>query len=1090
MRDFEGILNRILLTYSEDDFLEIIVKYSGDILSIGENEDVFIEILNSSFAIITTTFGNLQDIFSYEQINYVEIPKKLTLIQEENNSLIDNFYKESFICPLIDDKYTGKGVLVAILDTGIAYAHMDFRNTDGSSRILYIWDQTVDGNPPDGFYQGTIFNKQQIDEALSTDTPLGTYDNIGHGTGVAGICVGNGNESNGAYKGVAPDANIIVVKLGQQNFESFAMTTEFMRAIKYSYDTAIELNMPLVINISYGTNDGEHKGVSLFEEYLNDMISSYPSAIVVASGNEGDAGHHYQSVLMDNESEYIDFTIASGLDNVYLTLWKNFADDVAIELILPDGQSTGLIRINNDISRFYFDGITIRVIYSQTTPYRLDQEIYIKIDFDSFTTDIQNWTLVVHAEEIVDGSFDIWLPTIEEVSTQTAFALPSKTTTLTIPSTSSNVITVGGYNTDDNLINDFSGRGFTSNYQVKPDLVAPGNNILTTDIMLSYNIVNGTSFSSPFVTGACAALMQYGIIEENELFLYGEKLKAYLRKGATRSDDNVYPNRDFGYGTLCLQRTLDLLKAINIEQVLYNISNDIVARDNFTQLLVEKSENAINEIKNLSYISNSQIDDNTYEDFILLTIPFDKYTQTIQSLSENLNIEEPYPLTLMGNASNDNISKEYNYNNSISDFTGKGVLIGIIDCDIDIFDDSLSKNNKTKISYYYNMQTNIEISENTINNMLKSHKKSSSSNNYSHGNDIIKTALNMANDANLICVELKKGCQNFEDCNYTNNKRVFSSVDIIKAVNYINEKSKQLKMPVSICICLGTNKGYKDGNSMFEKYLSKIALESGTCISISVGNEADKKHHLRRFLNNTVNEKIKFNVCKSETRFPMYIYTNNLNYFSIAFKSPNNEIYKFSPKKPLDYVDYTFKEEDTNIIIECNLNKQSIIIKYNNPSSGVWEIDFIPTINNMSNSSMHIYLPLNGLISNDTNLITSSPNFTATMPSTAKNVISVGSYDETNNKISTSTSRGPSRSMEIKPTILAPLENTFCQTKGSSIATAEICGLCALILQSDNTLNTSSISKILIQNAKKDKTYTYPNNIEGYGVLTSKDIFE
>ncbi len=562
MWDFEQILNKATILYGEDTPFEVIVKYSGNLLEIQNNEEAFIEILNSTFAIITLTLKNARQILSYPQIDYVEIPKELTILQNDT-SFLDSYYKQQFICPLQDSSLTGNGVLVSILDTGIQYQHKDFRNADGSSRILCIWDQTIQGSPPKGFYQGSLYTKKDIDRALITNTPLPTKDDVGHGTMVAGVSVGNGNESNGKFKGVAPNAQIMAVKLGTTSYQSFAMTTEFMRAIKFSFDVAKELDMPLVLNISYGTNNGEHTGDSLFEEYINEMSTSYTSTFVVASGNEGDAGHHYGSVVMDKETEKIDFTIAGGLKSLYFSIWKSFVDDFSVELISNDLETTGKISMSNSIEKFYFKNCTVNVLYNTPTPYRLSQEIYFKIDFNQYTTSIDTWQLNIYGEKIVYGTFNVWLPTTEEVSKATAFLNPTSSTTLTIPATVRNVISVSGYDTTTNKINSFSGKGFNANDLVKPDISAPGNDIITTNRLLGYDVVSGTSFSAPFVTGSAAILMEYGIINGNEVFLFGQKLKAYLQKYAKRDENMVYPNRDFGFGKLCLKDTLDALVLFN-----------------------------------------------------------------------------------------------------------------------------------------------------------------------------------------------------------------------------------------------------------------------------------------------------------------------------------------------------------------------------------------------------------------------------------------------------------------------------------------------------------------------------------------------
>lgn len=560
MIDYNDIINRATLEYGENAVFELIVKYSGDILVVAKNEKITVEVLNNSFAIFTLSIGKMKNLVNYRQIDYVEIPKRLlisSMTTPGGTSIFDEYYQEDHICPIANMEQihlTGKGVLVAILDTGIAYRHSAFRNPDKTTRIKYIWDQTVGNSPPTGFYEGTIFTEKDINVSLETGIPLETRDTVGHGTMVAGVCVGSGE-----YQGVAPDASILVVKLGQNGYESYAMTTEFMRAIKFAYDMAIKEDMPLVLNTSYGTNQGAHTGSSLFEEYINDCISSYPSSFCVPTGNEGDAGHHYESILTTDDVEVVDFTIAGEIKSLNFSIWKNFVDNVAIEIVTSNFDTTDKVYESSRIQKFNFPDCVVSIIFQSPTPYKIEQEIYVQIDFVNPTTNIEDWILNLYCGNIVQGELQIWLPTTEAVSLQTKFKSPSINTTLTIPSTADNVITVSGYNSNDNTVAPFSGRGYKVSSNNKPNISAPAVDVLTTTNLLTYDIASGTSFASPFVAGACALFMEYGLVNKNDPFLYGEKLKAYLEKGADRDIDTVYPNREFGYGTLCLKNTLDLL---------------------------------------------------------------------------------------------------------------------------------------------------------------------------------------------------------------------------------------------------------------------------------------------------------------------------------------------------------------------------------------------------------------------------------------------------------------------------------------------------------------------------------------------------
>jgi len=505
---------------------EVIVKYSGNISALGFQT----EILSENYAILTIPESEIPMLNQFTEIEYYELPAILTLASSQ---ALD----AACISPVQSQHgygLNGAGTLIAIIDSGIDYRHRDFLNPDGTSRILYIWDQTISGTPPAGFLHGAEFTQEQINQALTNHTQLPTADTIGHGTAVAGI-------AGGSETGVAPACSFIVVKLGERANSHFARTTEIMRAIKYVYEKAQVRNLPLAVNISYGTNSGAHDGNSLFESYIDAMAEKWKSVIAAASGNEGRAGHHFSYKLKQGETISIPFAVSTNLAHLPLTLWKNFTDDFALELFAPNGLPAGR---------------KARIIYNQPTHYNQDNEILIMLD-----TPAQGiWTLKITGTKIVDGSFDVWLPTIEEVSDKTAFLNPSPNTTLTLPSTARNLITVGAYDSLTGAIATFSGRGYTrDNVYVKPDLVAPGVNIRSSRSGGGYSNFTGTSMAAPFVTGSAALMMEWGIVQGNDPFLYGQRIKAFLQKGANRRPELVYPNNIWGYGTLCLKNTMDLL---------------------------------------------------------------------------------------------------------------------------------------------------------------------------------------------------------------------------------------------------------------------------------------------------------------------------------------------------------------------------------------------------------------------------------------------------------------------------------------------------------------------------------------------------
>lgn len=546
-----------------DASLEVIVKYNGDILSVGERLGAETEILSENFAIITLRLSQLPRLAEFTEIEAVEAPKVLTLSYQESvrSSCVPEVQREGRY------NLSGEGVVVAIIDSGIEYTHPDFINEDGTSRILCMWDQTGEGTPPQGFTSGVEYTNEQINEALLSSDPysiVSEIDVIGHGTAVAGIAVGNGRASSGENIGVAPKASIIVVKLGEKGYPSFARTTELMRAVKYSLDKALEFGLPLVINISYGTNDGAHNGQSLFELYINSIAEKWKTSIVVAAGNEGSAGHHYSGNISTNELQDIDFFYSGKNNSFFLTMWKNFVDDFSVELVLPSGRATGEVTYIDRVRNFRIGDTRIIISYGQPKFYTTFQEIFFQIDPVEGELLVGIYKIRIRARKIVEGNYDIYLPTVEEVGAETSFVNPSIDATLTIPSTAKNVITVGGYDSVRGIITDFSGRGYTlSVVYTKPDMVAPAVDILAPSQGGGYSIFSGTSMAAPFVTGSVALLMQWGIVQQRDPFLYGERVKAYLQKGSKRNDRTDYPNNSMGYGSLCVYDALEQLWIFN-----------------------------------------------------------------------------------------------------------------------------------------------------------------------------------------------------------------------------------------------------------------------------------------------------------------------------------------------------------------------------------------------------------------------------------------------------------------------------------------------------------------------------------------------
>jgi subtilisin family serine protease len=540
---------------------ELIVKYNGDIARLSEELGIGVEILTNQYAILTVPERLINIVSDYPEVEFVEKPKQLFYALEAST-------RAACIRRLHEAPYnlTGEGVLVAIIDSGIDYTHPDFRNEDGTTRIVELWDQTIPGNPPPGYELGSIFTREQINEALSFPTlterlaVVPSVDISGHGTHVAGIAAGNGRASNMRNRGVAPDSELLIVKLGvPADVGTFPRTTELMRAISYVIYKAEELGRPVAVNLSFGNNYGGHDGSSLLETFINDMSNVWKSVIVIGSGNEGAAAHHASGVLTEGQVEIIEMAVGPAESNLNIQLWKEYYDNFDISIVNPSGIRVGPFTRRLGTQRFIVGRTEIFVYYGEPQPYNKAQEIYLDFVPIGQYIDPGVWRIELNPIRLVVGNYNLWLPTREVLNAETRFLRPSILTTLTIPSTAMRPITVGAYNSVTNSAADFSGRGYTRELElVKPEIVAPGVNIVAPAPGGGYDTKSGTSMATPFVTGSAALLMQWGIVEDNDPFLYGERVKAYLLDGTRKLGiAPIYPNPSLGYGALCLQESFE-----------------------------------------------------------------------------------------------------------------------------------------------------------------------------------------------------------------------------------------------------------------------------------------------------------------------------------------------------------------------------------------------------------------------------------------------------------------------------------------------------------------------------------------------------
>lgn len=529
---------------------ELIVKYNGNLDRL--TGGIRVEPLIAGYAIVTIP-ENLIGAFSrMEEIEFIEKPKKL-YPQVTAGRGASCFYP--LLQPVSGKALSGQGVYMAILDSGIDYTDPMFRYADGTTKIAWLWDQGKRADaekgekPPQGFFTGVEYSRKMLNANLQKNSERLTTDVTGHGTNVAKIAVQG-----------APESELIVVKLDTAR-GTYPSTVSLLRAFTYVAKKAQAENMPVAINLSYGNTYGAHDGSSLLERFIDNITEVGRNVICIGAGNEGASAGHFAGKLSENEIQRISFAMGTYERSFSLQLWKWYADRMDISILSPAGEQY-LIRNQNaggEAQQAVMEQTKLLIFSGRPQPYRKREEVYI--DFIPVETYLNTgiWTIEITPRRIANGELRLYMPSAVVRSENTRFLLPSPAQTLTIPSTAQKVITVGAYNAYVRSYAAFSGRGDADSDRAensKPDLAAPGVNIRIGEGE-GGAVVSGTSYATPFVTAAAALLMEYGIVQGNDPFLYGEKVKAYLHAGARQLPGyDIWPNDQVGWGALCVSESL------------------------------------------------------------------------------------------------------------------------------------------------------------------------------------------------------------------------------------------------------------------------------------------------------------------------------------------------------------------------------------------------------------------------------------------------------------------------------------------------------------------------------------------------------
>lgn len=434
---------------------------------------------------------------------------------------------------------------------GIDYQHDEFL-ADGESRIYRLWDQSQTFSPENNndYGLGHIYNTDEINEAIQNRETRISNDFSGHGTQVAAI-------AGGTYIGIAPKSKLLIVKIGGMGGDSLPNTLGLIMGIDYSIRISRDEEIPVAINISFGNNYGSHTGESLLETYINDVAKLARCSIVTGTGNDGISSRHVQGLLGNVSYQIVEFIVDDYVQTFNLQIWKNYQDRFDVLLVAPNGEYVLSINESQEIMEATYKKTGVSSIYGSPNPYNRNQEIFISFYGKTDYVNSGLWKLIIYPKSIVNGVFNVYLPVKSSTTGNVQFLNPTEYGTLTVPASAEGLISVAAYDQNSDDYAYFSGRGYTANNRIKPDIAAPGVDIYTAYPGNTYTFASGTSIAAPFVTGSAALLMQWGLVQGNDPFLYGEKMKAAFIRGARRiSATNEYPNIYVGWGALCLRDSI------------------------------------------------------------------------------------------------------------------------------------------------------------------------------------------------------------------------------------------------------------------------------------------------------------------------------------------------------------------------------------------------------------------------------------------------------------------------------------------------------------------------------------------------------
>lgn len=507
---------------------------------------------------------------SLDYYGYENVPKCYTIMESAEN------VNESAVAEVLNtQELTGKGIIIGFVDTGIDYVNSAFRFLDGTSRITHLWDQSIAGKAPEGYYYGAEYTQSQINEALRNENPydiVPSTDKNGHGTYIASVAAGS-DDITGKFKGIAPQADIVVVKLkeAKKYLKEFFLIedkedvpvfqeNDIILGLKYMSEIARKEDKVLVVCMALGSSIGGYGATTFLASYI-DSLALGRNFIVVGTGSEANKRHHFSGQINQEFPSEMEIRTNGNKTGFWLEIWGDAPDIFSIGITSPGGDRIEKIvyRLEETIEYdFVFEKTKVTVDYLLYGERESSPLIILRM----ITPSNGVWKINLNGERIIYGNVNAFLPLNEFLQGETYFLESNPDSTLTGPSGARGAITVGAYDSRNNSIYYSSGRGYTSQRYIKPDIVAMGVKVLGASNRSdgSFAAYSGTGVSAAVTAGAVALFLQWAVVEGNYPVIGNVIVKNFLNQSATRNDGRTYPNREWGYGSLNLEEMFALFR--------------------------------------------------------------------------------------------------------------------------------------------------------------------------------------------------------------------------------------------------------------------------------------------------------------------------------------------------------------------------------------------------------------------------------------------------------------------------------------------------------------------------------------------------